>query len=97
MEGLVRHVNVHAAKTHFSKLIDAAAAGEEIIIAKAGKPVAKLVPLTDPAPRPRSRPHRCRVTMATRSTGFWCNRRWTNPRASIPTMRALPAIRNSSR
>jgi prevent-host-death family protein len=37
--------NVHAAKTHFSRLVDEAAAGEEIIIAKAGKPVAKLVPL----------------------------------------------------
>jgi prevent-host-death family protein len=39
-------VNVHAAKTHFSRLADQAAAGEEIIIAKAGKPVAKLVPLS---------------------------------------------------
>ena len=39
-------VNVHAAKTHFSRLVDQAAAGEEIIIAKAGKPVAKLVPLS---------------------------------------------------
>jgi prevent-host-death family protein len=39
-------VNLHEAKTHFSRLVDRAAAGEEIIIAKAGKPVAKLVPLT---------------------------------------------------
>ncbi len=39
-------VIVHAAKTHFSRLLDEVAAGEEIIIAKAGKPVAKLVPLT---------------------------------------------------
>ena len=38
-------VNVHDAKTHFSKLLARAAAGEEIIIAKAGKPVAKLVPI----------------------------------------------------
>jgi prevent-host-death family protein len=38
-------VNLHAAKTHFSRLVDEAAAGAEIIIAKAGKPVAKLVPL----------------------------------------------------
>ncbi len=44
----MRTVNVHAAKTHFSRLLDQAAAGEEIIIAKAGKPVAKLVPLTSP-------------------------------------------------
>jgi prevent-host-death family protein len=39
-------VNVHAAKTHLSRLIDEAAAGHEIVIARAGKPVAKLVPLT---------------------------------------------------
>lgn len=38
-------VNIHAAKTHFSRLVDEAAAGDEIIIAKAGKAVAKLVPL----------------------------------------------------
>lgn len=37
--------NVHDAKTHFSKYLNLAAAGEEIILAKAGKPVAKLVPL----------------------------------------------------
>lgn len=38
-------INIHQAKTQFSKLIDAAMHGEETIIAKAGKPVAKLVPL----------------------------------------------------
>jgi prevent-host-death family protein len=46
--GRIQTVNLHAAKTHFSRLVDQAAAGEEIIIAKAGKPVAKLVPLTAP-------------------------------------------------
>ena len=35
--------NIHEAKTHFSRLVERAAAGEEIIIARAGKPVAKLV------------------------------------------------------
>jgi len=39
-------VNIHDAKTHFSKLIDSVMNGEEIIIAKAGKPAAKLVPIT---------------------------------------------------
>lgn len=39
-------VNIHDAKTHFSKLIDAVMKGEEIIIAKAGKPAAKLIPIT---------------------------------------------------
>jgi prevent-host-death family protein len=36
-------VNIHQAKTQFSRLVDIAAGGEEIIIAKAGKPVARLV------------------------------------------------------
>jgi prevent-host-death family protein len=39
-------VNIHAAKTQLSRLVDAAAAGEEIIIARAGKPVARLVAFT---------------------------------------------------
>ena len=38
-------VNIYDAKTHLSQLVDRAAAGEEIIIAKAGQAVARLVPL----------------------------------------------------
>ena len=38
-------VNVHEAKTHLSRLLNRVTAGEEIIIAKSGKPVAALVPL----------------------------------------------------
>jgi prevent-host-death family protein len=45
--------NIHAAKTHFSKLVERAAAGEEIIIGKAGKPVVKLVPYQASPLRPR--------------------------------------------
>ena len=41
----MQKVNVHEAKTTLSKLVDRAGAGEEILIAKAGKPVARLVPL----------------------------------------------------
>lgn len=37
-------VNVHQAKTNLSRLLSRVAAGEEIVIAKAGKPVARLVP-----------------------------------------------------
>ena len=48
-------VNIHAAKTHLSRLVDAAAAGEEILIARAGKPIARLVPLQDTPVRPRRR------------------------------------------
>jgi len=38
-------VNIHHAKTHLSRLVDEAAQGREIVIARAGKPVARLVPL----------------------------------------------------
>ncbi|MEX3858656.1 prevent-host-death family protein [Paraburkholderia youngii] len=38
-------VNIHEAKSQFSRLVDAAASGEEIVIAKAGKPAARLVPM----------------------------------------------------
>ena len=47
-------VNIHAAKTQLSRLVDEAAAGVEVIIARAGRPVAKLVPLAAPQP-PRAR------------------------------------------
>ena len=49
--------NVHDAKTHLSKLIDHAHGGEEIVLAKAGVPYAKLVPYNDP-PAPRRKPGR---------------------------------------
>lgn len=41
-----RIVNVHEAKTQFSRLLELAHAGQEIIVAKAGKPYARLMPLT---------------------------------------------------
>jgi prevent-host-death family protein len=46
-------VNLYAAKTSLSRLVERAAAGEEIVIAKAGKPMARLVPLAPPARKPR--------------------------------------------
>ena len=42
-------VNVHDAKTHLSRLLKRVSSGEEIVIAKAGKPVARLVPVGKPA------------------------------------------------
>ena len=41
----MKTVNVHEAKTHLSRLLERAHAGEEIIIAKSGEPYARLVPL----------------------------------------------------
>ena len=45
-------VNVHEAKTHLSRLLEEAVAGEEIVIAKAGKPMVRLTPVELPARRP---------------------------------------------
>ena len=41
--GCMKTVNTHEAKTHLSRLIDLAAKGEEVVIARAGKPVARLI------------------------------------------------------
>ena len=44
-------VNVHAAKPHLSKLLERVAAGEDVVIARAGRPVARLVPMEREEPR----------------------------------------------
>lgn len=50
----MRQVNIHEAKTHLSQLLEEAARGEQIVIARAGKPVALLVAINDDTtPRPR--------------------------------------------
>jgi prevent-host-death family protein len=49
----MKTVNIHEAKTHLSRLIEDVAAGEEVIIARNGKPVARLLPVIA-----RSRPRR---------------------------------------
>jgi prevent-host-death family protein len=46
----VKEVNVHEAKTHLSRLLARVAAGEEITISKAGRPIARLVPIQDRKP-----------------------------------------------
>lgn len=51
----MRTINIHAAKTHLSRLVEDASAGEEIVIAKAGRPIAKLVPLENTAEPQRRR------------------------------------------
>ena len=45
--------NVHEAKTQFSKLLEAVAQGEEVIIAKAGKPVARLIAMEECKEKPK--------------------------------------------
>lgn len=48
-------INIHEAKTHLSRLVEAAARGDAFIIAKAGKPIAKVVALDAPDPSRRKR------------------------------------------
>ena len=48
----MKTVNVHEAKTHFSRLLRRVARGDEILIARAGKPVARLMPITRARPAP---------------------------------------------
>jgi prevent-host-death family protein len=62
----VDHVNIHEAKTHFSKLVERAEAGEEIVIARNGRPVAKLVRYTDAPRQPRQ-------------LGGWEGKVWISP------------------
>jgi prevent-host-death family protein len=50
----MKQVNVHAAKTHLSRLLEEVAAGEEFVIAKAGKPYARLVPIGPHLPSKKS-------------------------------------------
>lgn len=57
-------VNVHEAKTHLSRLIDRAAAGEEIVVARAGRPVARLVALAPKGPTRVPGRLRGRITFA---------------------------------
>ncbi|MFC1735676.1 type II toxin-antitoxin system Phd/YefM family antitoxin [Candidatus Hydrogenedentota bacterium] len=56
----MKSTNIHEAKTHLSRLVERASQGEEIVIAKAGKPMAKLVPY--------------RASTASRQPGLWRGR-----------------------
>ena len=53
MKTNARSVNIHEAKTHFSKLVDRAAKGETFVVAKAGKPMVKIAALDAPATQRR--------------------------------------------
>ncbi len=54
--------NVHEAKTHFSRLLERVAQGEEVIIAKSGRPVAKLVRVAAEPRRPGRLKGRIRIS-----------------------------------
>ncbi|MDR1967876.1 MAG: type II toxin-antitoxin system prevent-host-death family antitoxin [Burkholderiaceae bacterium] len=48
-------INIHEAKTHLSRIVERASRGEPLVIAKAGKPMVKVVPLDTPEPLPLKR------------------------------------------
>ena len=56
--------NVHEAKTHLSRLLEAANRGEEVVIARNGEPVARLVPYSTPRRSPGAARGRGRLTAA---------------------------------
>ncbi len=51
----MRTINIHAAKTHLSRLIEEVAAGEPFVIAKAGKPMAQVIPISAPKNKTKKR------------------------------------------
>ena len=75
----MRTVDIHHAKTHLSRLVEAAAGGEEIVIAELNRPVARLVAL-EPSPRPRPPP---------RKPGGWEGRLWMADDFDAPLPPAL--------
>lgn len=62
-------VNIYEAKTHLSELVERAEAGEEIVIARAGRPVARLVPL---------------LAVRGRKPGSWRGKVWIAPDFDAP-------------
>ena len=75
---MTESVNIHDAKTHLSRLIERVEAGEEIVIARGGRPVARLVPL-----RARTQPRRL---------GIWEGQVWIAPDFDDPIPELLDAF-----
>ena len=73
-----RAVNIHEAKTHLSRLVERVEAGEEIVIARGGRPVARLVPMAR-----RTRP---------RELGIWKSQVWIAPDFDAPVPELLDAF-----
>jgi prevent-host-death family protein len=71
-------VNIHEAKTHLSRLVERVEAGEEVVIARAGRPVARLVPMAR-----RTRP---RVLGALRGQ-IWVAPDWDSPEVNAEIAR----------
>jgi prevent-host-death family protein len=75
-------VNIHDAKTHLSRLVERVEAGEEIVIARGGKPVARLVPLGL-----RTRPRQ----LGTLRGKIWLAPDWDSPEVNAEIARDFEA------
>ena len=75
-------VNIHDAKTHLSRLVERVEAGEEIVIARGGKPVARLVPLGL-----RTRPRQ----LGTLRGKIWLAPDWDSPEVNAEVARDFEA------
>lgn len=73
-----KFVNIHEAKTNFSKLVERAHAGEEIIVAKAGKPYARLLPLAPAEPLPPRQPGRFKHLLKDVPSDIWFKPEFTD-------------------
>ena len=60
----MKQVNIHEAKTNLSQLVEAALAGEEVVIARAGKPAVQLVPYRQPGRKRRLGAMRGKIRIA---------------------------------
>ena len=74
MPSMEKAVNVHEAKTHLSRLLERVEAGEEITLARAGKPIARIVPY--------------RLRRAPRKPGLWKGKVWLAPDWESPEVNA---------
>ena len=73
-------INIHEAKTHLSRLVERVTAGEEVVIARAGKPVAKLVPY-----REERKPRQPGILRGQ----IWLAADWDSPEANEQIARAF--------
>ena len=71
-------VNIHQAKTHLSRLVERVEAGEEITLARAGRPVARLVPY--------------RLRREPRRLGIWKGQVWMSPDFDAPLPEIVEAF-----
>ena len=71
-------VNIHEAKTHLSRLVERVEAGEEITLARAGRPVARLVPYLTRRER--------------RRLGIWTDQVWMSPEFDAPLPEIIEAF-----